>query len=252
MFPVMTGSAPAMTRTLALTFSLAPPQPGEEQDCWQQVIADHQASLNEARALRILRCPQGWTGSLDDLVQDGRATASCEDPFADSSTVGSTRERLICDAVIPRFDAAHLWLQVHLLDCGNGDPATDHPLRCQWLDAVPLQQLSNETCWFYPTEDGHYLASERSCSVRLGVGVLAEGLPISQTWSYDRGDLRLLWSLMADDEDLSCVGLTYQRRRIEFPRQAEIPAASATWSSFRVDCIADPSFQRLSTISTYS
>ncbi|MCX5930365.1 MAG: hypothetical protein NTW83_00630 [Cyanobacteria bacterium] len=129
--------------------------------------------------------------------------------------------------------------------------STDSPAGIRWLDAVPLQQLSNDTCWFYPTEDGHYLASERFCAVRFAAGVLAEPMSMDQPWSYDRGDLRLLWSLMADDDDLSCVGLTYQRRRIEFPRQAEDPAPSVTWSSFRVDGMADPSFQRLSTISTY-
>jgi hypothetical protein len=56
---------------------------------------------------------------------------------------------------------------------------------------------------------------------------------------------------MADDEQLSCVGLTYQRRRIEFPRLSQPSSTSATWMSFRVDGMADPSFQRLSTISTY-
>lgn len=240
-----------MTSTLTFTFRLAPPQPGEESIAWRQVIADHQSALSEARTLRILRCPAGWSGTLDELVQEGRATTSCEDPFAEGSAPGSTREHLLCDALIPCFDVSRLWLQVHLLEYGDVDAVNEAPLRCQWLDAVPLKQLTNETCWFYPTEDGHYLASERACSVRFGPGRLAEALPISQAWSYDRGDLRLLWSLMADDEDLSCVGLTYQRRRIEFPRQSEVPAASATWSSFRVDGMADPSFQRLSTISTY-
>ncbi len=240
-----------MTTILTFTFSLAPPQRGEEFNSWQQVIADHQGALSEARTLRILRCPPGWSSTLDDLVREGRATSSCEDPFAEGPTDSSIREHLICDAVIPCFDVSRLWLQVHLLESGDTDPATDAPQHSQWLDAVPLRQLTNETCWFYPTEDGHYLAAERSCTVRFGAGRLAEALPISQAWSYDRGDLRLLWSLMADDEDLSCVGLTYQRRRIEFPRQSEVPAASATWSSFQVDGMADPSFQRLSTISTY-
>jgi hypothetical protein len=247
----MTASTPAMTSKLAFTFSLAPPLDGEEPRGWDQVIADHQSCLSDARALCILRCPQQWAGSLDDLVRHGQATADGLDPFTHEPNSGPTRERLLCDAVIPRFDAVRLWLHVHLLDFSDADPSSDTPLGFRWLDAVPLQQLSNETCWFYPTEDGRYLASERSCAVRFGAGVLAEPMSVNQPWSYDRGDLRLLWSLMADDDDLSCVGLTYQRRRIEFPRQAEDPAPSVTWSSFRVDGMADPSFQRLSTISTY-
>lgn len=240
-----------MTTTLAFTFSLAPPLEGEESTDWTQVVADHQASLSDARSLRILRCPKGWSGSLDSLVQAGQATISCEDPFVGLPNAAPARERLLCDAVIPRFDPSRLWLQVHLLEAGQGDSSTDAPLGRERLDAVPLQQLSNETCWFYPTEDGDYLASERTIGVRFGPGVVAEALPTSHSGSYDRGDLRLLWSLMADDEDLSCVGLTYQRRRIEFPRQSEHPASTATWSSFRVDGMASPSFQRLSTISTY-
>jgi hypothetical protein len=240
-----------MTTTLAFTFSLAPPREGEESIGWSQVVADHQSSLCDARALRILRCPKAWSGSLDSLVQAGQATISCEDPFVGMPNTGPARERFLCDAVIPRFDASRLWLQVHLLEAGQGVSPTDAPLGRKRLDAFPLQQLSNETCWFYPTEDGDYLASERTIDVRFGPGVMAESLPTSQPLSYDRGDLRLLWSLMADDEDLSCVGLTYQRRRIEFPRQVEKPATTATWSSFRVDGMASPSFQRLSTISTY-
>jgi hypothetical protein len=240
-----------MTTTLAFTFSLAPPREGEEPIGWSQVVADHQSSICDARALRILRCPKAWSGSLDSLVQVGQATISCEDPFVGMPNTGPARERLLCDAVIPRFDASRLWLQVHLLEAGQGVSPTDAPLGRKRLDAFPLQQLSNETCWFYPTEDGDYLASERTIDVRFGPGVMAESLPTSQPLSYDRGDLRLLWSLMADDEDLSCVGLTYQRRRIEFPRQVEQPATTATWSSFRVDGMASPSFQRLSTISTY-
>jgi hypothetical protein len=240
-----------MTPTLAFTFSLAPPREGEDPIDWNQVLAEHDASLSAARALRILRCPRGWSGSLDSLVQAGQATISCEDPFVGLPDADPARDRLLCDAVIPSFDASRLWLQVYLLEAGQDDSTTDAPLGCKRLDAVPLQQLGNETCWFYPTEDGNYLASERTISVRFAPGVMAEAVPMPQSWSYDRGDLSLLWSLMADEEDLSCVGLTYQRRRIEFPRQSEHSASTATWSSFRVDSMASPSFQRLSTISTY-
>ena len=55
---------------------------------------------------------------------------------------------------------------------------------------------------------------------------------------------------MADDDYLTCVGLTYQRRRIDWPFTRLTPELSSTWSSFRVDSMADPSFQLLSTITT--
>ncbi|MBC1260599.1 hypothetical protein FQK07_04830 [Synechococcus sp. BSF8S] len=240
-----------MTSSLAFTFSLAPPRNGEEPLLWSDLVAEHQKALSSALALRILRCPPAWSGSLDELVQNGLATAACEDPFACDPSFPAPSQRLLCDAVIPRFEPTRLWLQVHWLQYEAGQLRDQTPGQWQRLDAVPLQQLCNETCWFYPTEDGHYLASESCRDVRFAPGVLAEAVTQTDPYSYDRGELRLLWSLMADDENLSCVGLTYQRRRIEFPRLTEHPSFNATWTSFRVDGMADPSFQRLSTISTY-
>ena len=48
---------------------------------------------------------------------------------------------------------------------------------------------------------------------------------------------------MADDEALTCVGLTYRRRRIEWRVSASRSEACATWGLFLVDAMADPSFQ---------
>ena len=56
---------------------------------------------------------------------------------------------------------------------------------------------------------------------------------------------------MADDEALTCVGLTYQGRRIEWPRLEGSPAPSATWTSFEVDTMADPSYVERARISVF-
>jgi hypothetical protein len=54
-----------------------------------------------------------------------------------------------------------------------------------------------------------------------------------------RGQLKLLWSLLADDVSLTCVGLTYGGQRIEWPRAHSRPEPMATWSLFTVDTQAD-------------
>ena len=72
-------------------------------------------------------------------------------------------------------------------------------------------------------------------------------LPIA----YDRGEVHVLWSLMADDAALTCVGLTYQRRRIEWPLTQRTPEPSATWTSFEVDTMADPSYLERARISVF-
>ena len=52
---------------------------------------------------------------------------------------------------------------------------------------------------------------------------------------YQRSEIHLLWSLMADDQSLTCVGLTYKKRRIEWPLLKVEPEPFATWRCFRVD-----------------
>ena len=42
------------------------------------------------------------------------------------------------------------------------------------LDAFPLRDAENETCWFYPTEDGAYLSWENQRRLELLPGVMAE------------------------------------------------------------------------------
>ena len=56
---------------------------------------------------------------------------------------------------------------------------------------------------------------------------------------------------MADDQALTCVGLTYQRRRIEWPVTATDPEPFATWTSFRVDSMADDNYREISSITVF-
>ena len=57
--------------------------------------------------------------------------------------------------------------------------------------------------------------------------------------TYERSQLTLLWSLLADDLSLTCVGLTYGGQRIEWPQAHSNPEPMATWSLFTVDTQAD-------------
>ena len=56
---------------------------------------------------------------------------------------------------------------------------------------------------------------------------------------------------MADDAALTCVGLTYQRRRIEWPLTRLTPEPCATWTSFEVDTMVDPSYLERARISVF-
>ena len=119
------------------------------------------------------------------------------------------------------------------------------------MDRFALTEAENETCWFYPTDNGSYLCWENQLSLGKLPGWLPEqgihGAPIA----YDRGEVHVLWSLMADDAALTCVGLTYQRRRIEWPLTRRTPEPSATWTWFEVDTMADPSYREHAKISVF-
>ena len=62
--------------------------------------------------------------------------------------------QLLCDALVVRIEPRHHWLGVYQVD-----PEEPTYLRC--LDRVALSELSNATCWFYPTHDGTFLSWER-------------------------------------------------------------------------------------------
>jgi hypothetical protein len=141
------------------------------------------------------------------------------------------RFQRVCDAITPRFETERLWLGVYR-------PAAHDPAGCQRIDHFPLHAARNDTCWFYPTHNGHYLSWQRNLVATLGPGTLAE--PCSeQPEHYSRDRVALLWSLLADQTSLTCVGLTYAGRRIDWPLEQRQWAGSATWSEFSVDCLRD-------------
>ena len=219
-----------------------------------------------------------WTGQLDDLVRDGKADAAGLDPFTGSAdsdgdpsmaparvmaAPSSERRRLICDAVVPRFEPRLHWLSVYELQ-GELDPsvlqttASSHPLQCilnpslRRLDHFALRDAENETCWFYPTDDGTYLSWENQRRVQSWPGFLPERPLHDGPMDYQRSAVHVLWSLMADDLALTCVGLTYQGRRIEFPMHSSDPEPFATWTSFCVDSSAESSYRETASITVFS
>ena len=160
----------------ALIFVLAPQSllPGDGSTP-RDLLEAQRFGLRSGVALRIFRAPAGWEGQLDDLVGEGLADADGLDPFRGqpdrgtpslpSMTQQGERRRLLCDAVVPHFEPRSLWLGVYeLRGTVTADPT--YPLdslqevSVQCLDQFPLRDAENETCWFYPTEDGRYLSWE--------------------------------------------------------------------------------------------
>lgn len=174
-------------------------------------------------SLRLFSAAETETSDLAGLPWNGQL-----DPGG-----GSAMRRLICDAVIPHFhpeaNAIGVYQRGH-------DPEV---LRC--LDRFALQEAENETCWFYPTHDGRFLSWERQEVVSLEPGVVASETEAALPKDYERSQLALLWSLLADDESLTCVGLTYGGQRIEWGQHLVQPAREANWSLFSVDTEAEVS-----------
>jgi hypothetical protein len=151
----------------------------------------------------------------------------------------------VCDTITPRFETERLWLGVYSQSESQPQPAPDAPPspgNGPWrqLDCFPLSQARNETCWFYPTTDGHYLSWRRELAATLGPGRVVDPSPHSPD-SYNRAEVALLWSLLADDSRLTCVGVTYGGRRIEWPLQERHWAETAQWSEFSVNSQRNPS-----------
>jgi len=96
------------------------------------------------------------------------------------------------------------------------------------------------------------LSWESQHSIELEPGYLADGNLLDDPHQYERGHLNLLWSLMAKDKDLTCVGLTYMNRRIEWPLQIIDKKRSANWTSFRADSLAENSYSEKSKITVFS
>ncbi len=259
----------------ALVFVLAPEGGLPADDAtWGEIKAAQLLGVRSGIALRMFRVPVGNAPSLEDLVGSGQANVSGADPFEplctnlcaeEPSTVPSAdpgpARRLICDAVVPHLEPRALWLGAYELsgpDSGQERaPSGGHPaerlgiesVRC--LDQFPLREADNETCWFYPTDNGAYLCWENQRRLELAPGYPADSCLQEGPVSYQRSDLQLLWSLMADDQSLTCVGLTYQKRRIEWPIAASNPEPFATWTAFRVDAMADDTYREMANITVF-
>ena len=141
----------------------------------------------------------------------------------------------VCDAITPRFEPERLWLGVY-------QPIPGQPDDWLLLDRFPLREARNETCWFYPTHDGHYLSWQRELQVALGLGRTVGSAPVADSdparqrpEMFNRERIALLWSLLADDASLTCVGLTCDGLRIDWPLEQRRWASTARWRRFSVD-----------------
>ena len=240
----------------ALVFVAAPQAalPVDPVD-WEGLQQAHRLGIGSGLALRMFRVPDLWEGTLEQLVIDGQADLVGSDPFE------APRHR-ICDAVVPHLDPRTLWLGVYEI---SGDRpqeegvrgASGHPCRqieirsIRCLDSFPLREAENETCWFYPTENGTYLCWESQRRLETLPGFLPDQGITEVSSPYRRSDLHVLWSLMADDQALTCVGLTFAGKRIEWTTSFSDPEPFATWTSFCVDTMADQSYRELENITVF-
>ena len=234
-----------MVNTLFFVLAPAPGLPQGKVN-WAD-LADAQArGLDQLLALRIFACPPDWPGSLETLVEAGLAHSGGADPYG-ASAMGQPRERrLRCDATVPLLDATSLCLGIY-------GQAEGSPEEIQCLACLPFAAIENETCWFYPTENGRYLSWQSQRSRTFLPGRLPVGEPAQAVEGFDPADLRLLWSLLADDPAMTCVGLTYRGRRIEWPIQPmalESLEAASVWSWFELDDLSQAPWQRLDRIET--
>jgi len=140
--------------------------------------------------------------------------------------------QLLCDALVVRIEPQHHWLGVY-----QGKPEDPTSLRC--LDCVALSELCNATCWFYPTHDGTFLSWERGLGLSLQPGLIVDCPDELNQEPYDRSRISVLWSLLGDNDSLTCVGLTYAGQRLDWPLRSRRFEPLATWGRFRVDCQAD-------------
>jgi hypothetical protein len=205
-----------------------------EPSDWEALAAVQRQSMESGQRLRMFRVPEGTSGPISTLI-DSEVTSG----------------RPFCDALVPGFPVDSLSLGIYEAQGFLPDSASGHPLASlrveaiRYLDQVRLQDVQNEACWFYPTEDGSYLCWNNPRKIRLLPGHLPDRPPTEDHFDY-RGDrLRLLWSLMADDEHLTCVGLTYNHKRIEWPVESEEPHAACTWTWFEVDSTQERAYREM-------
>ncbi|MEB3263994.1 MAG: hypothetical protein VKJ66_06450 [Synechococcus sp.] len=212
--------------TPPLIFVVAPAQALPEAPTSLEELQEAQAAgPSTGFGLRIFS-RGAETPDLGQLPLDGSLTGG------NGHTAAGTQR--LCDAVVVGIEPQHHWLGVY-----RAEGADSPGLQC--LDRVALNELSNTTCWFYPTHDGTYLSWERGLRLRLGLGAIADCPAELALAPYDRGQLSVLWSLLGDDASLTCVGLTYGGQRLDWPLVSVSPESVATWGRFRVDSQADTS-----------
>ena len=243
-----------------------------EQISWETLTVAQHLGIKSAKALKIFIVPEGNTASLEHLVESGKAEISGQDPFLSVRNISSGVNRVelprqigaafpqICDTLIPCFEPESLWLGVYQVSGSKNEAGNSfaHPAQqlcieqITCLDKLSLSDVNNDTCWFYPTEDGAYLSWDSEHSIAVEPGHLADDSIVEDQHQYERGHLNLLWSLMAKDKDLTCVGLTYMNRRIEWPMKIIDKKRSANWTFFRADSLAKNSYSELSRITVFS
>ena len=220
----------------ALAFLLAREADLPASPCdWDSLGQVQRLGVTGGTALRLYRLPPEHTIPLESLPIDGRIPSS--------RSGGPEAVALICDAVIPHLDVKSLWLGVYAR--AEGDTWRE-------LDRFPLREAENETCWFYPTEDGRYLGWENQRRIETLPGFLPEKPFQDDAINYERGAVHVLWSLMADDLALTCVGLTFRGRRIEWPVISAQPEPFATWTGFQVDSGAESTYQENASITVFA
>lgn len=223
----------------------------EAPTSWQSLVEAQRQGLRSGTQLRLFRVPEGWGGNLGALVATRAAKSSGEAPFP-----GDRSASLVCDALVPVLDPRSLWLGVYQVQgralqvYKPGVPLEVESITC--VDRYPLQEAANETCWFYPTDNGRYLAWENRRRIHTLPGHLPDRAPQSTPVPYEHGDVHLLWSLMADDLALTCVGLTCRRQRIEWPVVGEVKENLSTWTEFQVDSMAESSYRELDSVTVFA
>lgn len=220
---------------------------------WPSLLAAQRQGLRSGTQLRLFRLPEPLGEGGDDLI-----TSKALRPSGECPQTGKGPAQVICDALVPLIEPRGLWLGVYQLQGPAEEPAPGVPglglavesVTC--LDCYPLQEAANETCWFYPTENGRYLAWENRLRLQTLPGHLPDRPPQATPFPYAHGDVHLLWSLMADDHALTCVGLTWRRQRIEWPLRSEAREELATWTDFQIDSMAESSYQELNSVTMFN
>ena len=220
---------------------------------WPTLLEAQRQGLRSGTQLRLFRLPKTALEDGEDLLASGSLKASGDCPMPKQGAA-----QVICDALVPVIDPRSLWLGVYQVSGRAAESIPRAPGLALQVDSVsrldcyPLQEAANETCWFYPTDNGHYLAWENRRRIQTLPGHLPDRPPQPSPFPYAHGDVHLLWSLMADDHALTCVGLTWRRQRIEWPVVSETPEDLATWTEFQIDSMAESSYQELNSTTLFN